>query len=140
MSLLSFAGLLAICGQVYMGMYASHLCWQCVVKFLWDEDILQGPEVERDAGLQTFDAWRKEQGTYDTLKQDVAVLWTGFELVRGGNPATAVTAGDGTRGLPWLLQQVELLGRVGRQHDENDRSSWVTFFEPKAASSKHNAL
>ncbi|GFR69132.1 zinc metalloproteinase/disintegrin [Elysia marginata] len=55
------------------------------------EDILQGPEVERDAGLKKFDDWRKASGH----KSDMAVLWTGFELVRNGNPATAGYANVG---------------------------------------------
>ena len=60
-----------------------------------DEDILQGPEVQRDVGLKKFDEWRKKQGLYNKFKYDVAVLWTGFELVRGGNPATAGYANVG---------------------------------------------
>lgn len=60
-----------------------------------DADILQGPEVERDAGLKTFDEWLKAQGLHEKLNYDTAVLWTGFELVRGGNPATAGYANVG---------------------------------------------
>ncbi|RUS80852.1 hypothetical protein EGW08_011371 [Elysia chlorotica] len=60
-----------------------------------DTDILQGPEVERDAGLKTFDEWRKAQGLFDKYAYDVAVLWTGFELVRDGNPSTAGYANVG---------------------------------------------
>ena len=103
-----------------------------------EEDFLVGSEVERFGALEKFDEWRKGKAPLETLKYDVAVLWTGRELVKeDGNPSTAGFAHVGKVCNPFMSSMIgeydmtyntvmvtahELGHCLGSNHDsDNDR-------------------